>query len=93
MNTTTLVIIGGIILMATLYFLKDTICEGLSGGKSFMPNEMKGFSGSRKSKPQSSKLKLEDSKLFNVLYTTAVVIIVILIVVKVGGWLFFKFNF
>ena len=38
---TTLFIFALFIIISTLYFLKDTITEALSGGKSFMPNEMK----------------------------------------------------
>jgi hypothetical protein len=55
MQTTVLAIIALVILISTLYFLKDTILEALSGGKSFMPSEMKPFASGRKNKPTNEQ--------------------------------------
>ncbi len=44
MNTTELLIgIGVILIVLVAYILKDTFTEKLSKGKSFAPNETKGF--------------------------------------------------
>ncbi len=39
----TTIIITAIVFFVTLYLLKDTITEILSGGKSFAPAELKSF--------------------------------------------------
>jgi hypothetical protein len=52
---TVLAVLALIIIISTLYCLKDTITEVLSGDKSFMPAEMKNFQSGRKSKPNDKQ--------------------------------------
>lgn len=91
MNTT-LLIIAGIVIISTLYILKDTITEALSGGKSFMPNEMKGFSGSQNPKLRA-KLSKKENRLLNVFLDTAAILIALYILVRVGSYIFSTLNF
>lgn len=60
-TTTVLAVLAIFIFVGTLYCLKDTITETLSGGKSFMPAEMKCFASGRKNKPTDQE-KIKENK-------------------------------
>ena len=92
--TTTIAIIAMLIIIATLYFLQDTITEFLSGGKSFMPSEMKGYRNFNKGcfqtkrKGESATLPLTvTNKWLLLLIDTASVLLVLYIMVKIGSYI------
>jgi NADH:ubiquinone oxidoreductase subunit 3 (subunit A) len=76
---TVLAVLAIIIIVSTLYFLKDTITEALSGGKSFAPAELKNFSSGRKSKP-TDREKINKNKLLILIIDLLSILLVAFIV-------------
>jgi hypothetical protein len=84
--TTTITIIAMLIIFATLFVLQDTISDALSGGKSFMPSEMKGYKNYNKgcfqSKKQATLPIHVSNRLINVLIDTIRCMLALYIVIS-----------
>lgn len=94
--TTTLSIFALLIIISTLYFLQDTITEALSGGKSFLPYEMKSHNDGRtfKSRKATTGQKQGNgNRLTHVLIDTLRVIIILYIFVQVGAFILRQLHF
>lgn len=79
MQTTVLAIIALVILISTLYFLKDTILEALSGGKSFMPAELKTFKSGRKNKPTDEQQMKRNRKSILIIDLISIALVVFIV--------------
>lgn len=91
MNTQILIVVA-VVLFSALFILKDTISYYLFGGKSVLPNEMRGFKATKPNK-LSSLFSKEENRLFNVFLDTLIVLIAVFVAIRLAYYIYKHLNF